>query len=127
MQSFGFIFLVACGAAALTLPAAVFVVFLWPVLLPAYWIVSTGELLVVTLQRHAASQQSRIYLLLFVQFIAPFLGTILYPILPGSTFGGEPLGLSERSGNALFLTTFMCLFLMANSLMIVARRNDQPS
>ena len=95
-------------------------------LVPVYWGASIIELFVATRRCRIAVRKRAAISIVSLQLVAPFLYFLLYPIMPGSTWNPEPVGMSEKTGNTVIATTCVCLGLMLASVAILARKQPRP-
>jgi len=99
--------------------AGSFLGFLWPILFPVYYI----GIVVQIFLRHrwcvSIAMRAGTFLLIGAELFAPALEFFIYPIMPGSTATGEPLGASEKSLNSAGATGLICVLLFAIAVVVL--------
>jgi len=65
--------------------------------------------------------------LILIQLFLPLSLIVLYPLMPGSPFGGEPLGLSQKSYFTVLVTFYLCILSVLAFIFIRLTYKQQPN
>jgi len=89
-------------------------VLIW-IWLPLYYVISAAQLFLAFRQFSQSPHRNGVLAIIAAQLVAPFVVFLIHPIMPGSTWGGEPLGVSEKVLRAIGATSILCAGLMLSS------------
>ena len=91
----------------------------WPILVPVFYFALCVQIFLA--HRWCVSPPLRILVrtTMTLEFLAPALALLLYPLMPGSTWAGEPLGMSEKAGNTAGATGVVCVALFSAAILLL--------